>query len=152
MPIQTRTVLNKLNKFMSHLNVCHSALLRHMKKRKIQTEFELQPLLINWIHEVLFDVNQNKLPLLGDFVLEDGKSIYSFSPADFNLIQRFLIRLIISPNSHRRNFQGALSVFGYWLKNMAGDLYNQLFKNDEDYWDVLTEIIDPVSFRQYKIP
>ncbi|KNZ55102.1 hypothetical protein VP01_2769g5 [Puccinia sorghi] len=142
-PIQRQTVMNKLKKFMSHLNICHYALLRHMKNTKYEIGFELQPLLINWINEVLFDVNKNKLPLLGEFALEDGKSIDSFSPDDFNVIQTLLICLITSQNSHRRNFQASLSVFGYWLKNMYGRLYSQLFKNDEEYWDILTQIIDP---------
>ncbi|KNZ54574.1 hypothetical protein VP01_2910g6 [Puccinia sorghi] len=141
-----KDLLNKLKRFMSHLNICHSALLRHMKDTKSEIRFELQPYFINWIHQVLFDVNQNKLPLLGEFVLEDGKSMDSFSPEDFNEIQRLLIRLITSHNSHWRTFQVALSVFGYWLKNMAGLLYNQLFKNDEEYWDILTKIIDSVSY------
>ncbi|KNZ47743.1 hypothetical protein VP01_618g3 [Puccinia sorghi] len=140
--MKRQLVLNKLNKFMNHLNICHSALLRHLKNTKFQIDFEIKPLLINWIHQVLFDVNQNKLPLLGDFVVEDGIPINSFSPEDFNLIQTLLIRLITSQHSHRRNFQAALSVFGYWLKNMADDLYSQLFKNDEEYWDILTKIID----------
>ena len=145
MPIHKSKVLNKLRKFISHLNICHSALIRHMKNTHFQIEFELQPLFINWFHQVLFDVNQNKLPLLGDFILEDGTSIDSFSPADFNEIQSLLINLITGQNSHRRNFQGALSVFGYWLKNEASKLYGQLFKNDEEYWDIMTKIIDPFS-------
>ncbi|KNZ57923.1 hypothetical protein VP01_203g11 [Puccinia sorghi] len=140
-PIEKRTILNRLKKFMRYLNLCHSTLLGHMKKTKFQIDFELQPLLINWIHEVLFDVNQNKLPLVGDFILEDGRSIDSYSPEDFNVIQRLLVCLITSQDSHRRFFQGALSVFGYWLKNMAGMIYSQLFKNDEEYWDIITKMI-----------
>ncbi|KNZ51986.1 hypothetical protein VP01_373g2 [Puccinia sorghi] len=145
-PITSSNLLNKLKKFMSHLNVCNSALLRHMKNTKFEIDFELQPLLINWIYEVVFDMNKNKLPLIGYFLLEDGRSIDSFSPADFNIIQSLLIRLITSQNSHRRHFQAALSVFGYWLKNMVGQIYSQLFKNDEEYWDTLIKIISPFSF------
>ncbi|KNZ58926.1 hypothetical protein VP01_1831g1 [Puccinia sorghi] len=151
-PMKKRTVLNKLNKFMRHLNICHSALVRHMKNIKFQIWFEIKPLLLNWINEVLFDMNQNKLPLLGDFVIKDEKKIDSFSPEDFNLIQILLIRLITSQTSHTRNFQVALSVFGYWLKNMAGMLYGHLFKNDEEYWDILTKIIDNFTFCKNQTP
>ncbi|KNZ56896.1 hypothetical protein VP01_2291g2 [Puccinia sorghi] len=150
-PIQKITVLNRLKKFMSHLDICHSALLIHMKNIKFDIGFELQPLLTNWFDQVLFDINQNKLPLLGDFVLEEGISIDSFSPESFNIIQRLVICLITSKNSHRRNFQGALSVFGYWLKNMAGTFYSHLFENDEEYWDILTKIIDPFSYGENEI-
>ncbi|KNZ55296.1 hypothetical protein VP01_2719g4 [Puccinia sorghi] len=143
MPLPKITVLRRLKRFMTHLNMCDAALLIHMKNIKLQIGFEFHPLLINWIHEVLFDVNQNKLPLLGDFILEGRTSINSFSPSDFNVIQIFLIHLITSKNPHMRNFQVALSVFGYWLKNMSGMIYGQLFKNDQEYWDIMTKIIDP---------
>ncbi|KNZ59133.1 hypothetical protein VP01_1797g3 [Puccinia sorghi] len=144
MLIKKAVVMSKLEKFMSHLNICHYTLLRHIKKTKFKLGFELKPFLINWIDQVLFDLNQNKLPLLGNFVLKDGKSIYSLSPEDFNPIQRLLISLITSQDSYRRNFQAALSVFGYLLKNRAGQIYSQLFKNDKEYWDILTQEMDTV--------
>ena len=52
-----------------------------------------------------------------------------------------MLHLIADTNSHQRHFQAALSVLGYWLKNEQVGLYNQLFKNDDDYWDILTQLI-----------
>ncbi|KNZ64648.1 hypothetical protein VP01_1007g2 [Puccinia sorghi] len=111
------------------LITCQSKISFIKKAELIYAPFEYMPFCIAKTHKehkisnlVLSEMNQSKLPLLGDFVLEEVISINSFSPADLNEIQSLLIRLITSQNSHGRNFQGALLGFGYWFKNMAGKL------------------------------
>jgi len=130
-----RQVNFRLNKFLDHLNVCCS------KFMEFQPGDEMEQLFFKWFGKILFNPGQDKLPLLGSFNWEKGRQVDSFSAQDFNEFQALVLNIIADPNSQRRNFQAALSVLGFWLKNEQSGLYNQLFKNDDDYWDQLTELL-----------
>ena len=113
----------------------------YKEHKGIQHGDGLEQFFFCWFQNILFNTDQDKLPLLGHFNLEKGRRVDSFSAQDFNEIQALMLNIISNPNSHRRNFQAALLVLGYWLKKKQGGLYNQLFKNDDDYWDTLTKLI-----------
>ena len=112
------------------------------KRIKLGDVNGMERLLFCWLRKILFNPGQDKLPLLGPFILKEGRQEYSFSAQDFNEIQALVLNLIADRNSDRQNFQAALSVLGYWLKNEQGVIYNQLFKNDDEYWDNLIKLIE----------
>ncbi|KNZ54680.1 hypothetical protein VP01_2886g3 [Puccinia sorghi] len=134
-------VNKRLEYFLDHLNVCFCKLMAFKALKGIQPGDGTEQWFFHWLQNILFP-GQDKLPLLGDFDLEKERSVDSFSAQDFNEIQALVLNIIADPNAQKRMFQAALSVLGYWLKNEQGWLYNQLFKNENEYWDNLTELIN----------
>jgi len=139
--VRKNQIESRLKQFLDHLNVCCSKLMEFKEKKGMQPGDDTEGLFFCWFEKILFNPGQDKLPLLGHFNLEKARRVDSFSAQDFNEIQDLMLNIISNPNSHLRNFQAALSVLGYWLKNEQGGLYNQLFKNDNEYWDNLITLI-----------
>ncbi|KNZ60281.1 hypothetical protein VP01_1580g3 [Puccinia sorghi] len=137
----------KLTKFLQHLSLCHVLLLAKMNEVEDTVGNDGQ--LFDWVQKMLFYPPPKKIPFLGRITFPDARSIRSFSADSFNQVQSLLHNLIASRNSDKLNFQAALAVLGYWLKDQNNSAYTKLFESDEAYWDTLLSLIKDAEVKPW---
>ncbi|PLW11389.1 hypothetical protein PCASD_21222 [Puccinia coronata f. sp. avenae] len=140
--LKREATLIRIKSLLGSLKMCFSELMGYMKTQSKLMEHNMEDVFFQWIHDALRNPGNDKLPVMGNFVLGDGRGENPiFTLSDFGEVQIFLIRILSDTTSYSRNIQVALALIGYWLKNERRSVYTQLFQNDETYWDTLINLL-----------
>jgi hypothetical protein len=117
---------------------------KYINYKGIQTEPEIHQVFFQWVYNVFTNPGNDKLPLLGSFVLKNqADQKFTLSASNFVESQIFLMHYFSDTKSCSRTLQVALSLIGYWYKNQKNEYFNQLFHNDEEYWDAVINLLKP---------
>ncbi|OAV86606.1 hypothetical protein PTTG_29811 [Puccinia triticina 1-1 BBBD Race 1] len=87
----------------------------------------------------------NILPIFGNFKVKNRNFLQEPpSSRDFSEIQKLLIDWLSSsqPNSEEL-IRLSTALIGYWCKNHQSVVFKQSFKDDQDFWDTVTEVLKP---------
>ncbi|KAH9448272.1 hypothetical protein Pst134EB_022262 [Puccinia striiformis f. sp. tritici] len=133
----------KLRSLVANLKVCHAEFVDYASTKGFHVDVDIQHLFFQWFYNNLFNPGNEKLPIFGKFVLEDQKKEDSvISASRFNDAQIFLLHFFGDSKSFTRTVQVALALIGYWHKNQKKGVFPHLFQNDQEYWDVVINLLE----------
>ncbi|POV99776.1 hypothetical protein PSTT_13592, partial [Puccinia striiformis] len=122
----------KLNFLITHLLICHMELIALQISKGMNVVDNALESFSNWLHKILLKPDQNKFPMFGDVIRENGQ----FSSSDFHPIQIWVIKEYLSdPEGH----SGCTSLI-YWYQEFHPLSF---FKNEEDYWKEMVGLLAP---------
>jgi hypothetical protein len=140
---RTDHIKTKLEFLIMNLKVCHSEFRKYINSRGIQTEFNIHKTFFQWIYNILINPGSSKLPIFGEFVLENhDQKNFILSKSHFHPAQLYLMHYFSDTRAHDRTVQVALTLIGYWYKNNKHDYFDKLFGNDQEYWNTVIYILE----------
>ncbi|KAI7954881.1 hypothetical protein MJO28_005281 [Puccinia striiformis f. sp. tritici] len=127
----------KLNFLITHLLICHMELIALQISKGMNVVDNALESFSNWLHKILLKPDQNKFPMFGDVIRENGQ----FSSSDFHPIQIWVIKEYLSDvDSSQKVIQVALLLISYWYQEFHPLSF---FKNEEDYWKEMVGLLAP---------
>ncbi|KNE92842.1 hypothetical protein, variant [Puccinia striiformis f. sp. tritici PST-78] len=127
----------KLNFLITHWLICHMELIALQISKGMNVVDNALESFSNWLHKILLKPDQNKFPMFGDVIRENGQ----FSSSDFHPIQIWVIKEYLSDvDSSQKVIQVALLLISYWYQEFHPLSF---FKNEEDYWKEMVGLLAP---------
>jgi hypothetical protein len=101
--------------------------------------------LFTFLHTIMMTKEKNKFPLLGDFIMKNGRSFAKepLSWSDFSEVQIVLIYYFSDITRKSYDIQVSLYLLSYWLKDQEKDTFARIFKDDNIYWKTVLDFLEP---------